>query len=319
VKIFVLPPGEDWVIDRFAEEWSAHNADITTKDPEEADLIWLLGPWYWDRLPLDLLERKRVVTTIHHLVPWKFDDDARAEFAARDRVTDLYHGVCDGTAEFVAGLTERPVFAQITWINGDLFRPPADPSVAAQSALRRELGLAERAFTIGSFQRDTEGHDLASPKLEKGPDVFCDFVEQERERRGGAVQVLLGGWRRQYVTDRLERAGIPFAYHERPDISTIARMYHALDLYVVSARCEGGPQAIGECASSGTPLISTDVGVARRLLAPHSIAQECSAEALGRAVPDPRESRRRIEPYLMPDGFSAFRFHFEALARRGRP
>ena len=31
---------------------------------------------------------------------------------------------------------------------------------------------------IGSFQRDTEGYDLKTPKLSKGPDIFCDIVEE---------------------------------------------------------------------------------------------------------------------------------------------
>ena len=33
-----------------------------------------------------------------------------------------------------------------------------------------------------------------------------------------------------------------------------------MDLYIVSSRCEGGPQALFECAYLKTPIITTKVG-----------------------------------------------------------
>jgi glycosyltransferase involved in cell wall biosynthesis len=43
-------------------------------------------------------------------------------------------------------------------------------------------------------------------------------------------------------------------------------LYNTLDLYVVGSRCEGGPQAIFECAATQTPIISTPVGYATQIL-----------------------------------------------------
>ena len=34
--------------------------------------------------------------------------------------------------------------------------------------------MSNNKFIIGSFQRDTLGSDLISPKLEKGPDILAD-------------------------------------------------------------------------------------------------------------------------------------------------
>ena len=45
-------------------------------------------------------------------------------------------------------------------------------------------------------------------------------------------------------------------------------LYNLLNLYVVSSRYEGGPQAIMECALIKTPIISTDVGIASEILSP---------------------------------------------------
>ena len=39
----------------------------------------------------------------------------------------------------------------------------------------------------------------------------------------------------------------------------------------MSSRIEGGPQSIFECGLSKTPIISTDVGIARKILAAESI------------------------------------------------
>ena len=43
--------------------------------------------------------------------------------------------------------------------------------------LRKKFGVAEDSFLVGSFQRDTEGSDLISPKLIKGPDRFIEIVK----------------------------------------------------------------------------------------------------------------------------------------------
>ena len=43
-------------------------------------------------------------------------------------------------------------------------------------------------------------------------------------------------------------------------------MYDCLDLYIVSSRYEGGPQAIIECAYKKIPIISNDVGIAQEIL-----------------------------------------------------
>ena len=43
------------------------------------------------------------------------------------------------------------------------------------------------------------------------------------------------------------------------------KLYNILDLYIVSSRIEGGPQAILESSITKTPILSTDVGVASEI------------------------------------------------------
>lgn len=131
------------------------------------------------------------------------------------------------------------------------FRPVPDA--------RAQLGLPPDAAIIGSFQRDGD-HD--SPKLVKGPDVFIEAVVKLRAQHRGDVLVLLTGPKRGYITAELERAGVPYRYDEVLPAERMPLYYAACDVYLVTSREEGGPNAILESMASGTPLVSTEVGIA---------------------------------------------------------
>jgi len=273
-KIYVLPPGENWVVDRFFKEWNCYSGSIRCDNPNETDVVWLLADWAWknifNKISYSDLSKKIVVTTIHHIVPEKFSQLEIQDFLVRDQITSVYHVYNQRTFDFVSSLTKKPIKMIRYWANDVLW----NKNISKEEA-RNSLGLNLNSFIIGSFQRDTEGKDLVSPKLEKGPDIFCEFVEEFCKNRNDVV-VLLGGWRRQYVIRRLEKSGISFVYKERPEDAVVNEMYRSLDLYVVSARCEGGPQSLIECGLTGVPCISTPVGIAEQVLNPDSINNNLS-------------------------------------------
>ena len=119
-------------------------------------------------------------------------------------------------------------------------------------------------LTIGSFQRDTEGSDLKSPKLEKGPDILIDILKGISKYQN--IHVILAGWRRQYVVNRLDELDISYEYREKCDDDILVNLYHKVDLYLSCGRYEGGPQSILECSSTKTPILSTPVGIAPEIL-----------------------------------------------------
>ena len=106
---------------------------------------------------------------------------------------------------------------------------------------------------------------MISPKLEKGPDIFIEICKKLNIDKWN-VEVLLGGNRRQYVIRELEKLGIKYKYFKNANIETVNKMYSACDIYIVSSRCEGGPQAVFESSATKTNILSTDVGQARRIL-----------------------------------------------------
>jgi glycosyltransferase involved in cell wall biosynthesis len=132
------------------------------------------------------------------------------------------------------------------------------------------LSIPNDAYFVGSFQRDTEGFDLKSPKLEKGPDKLIHALIKLQAVYPN-LHVILAGWRRQYIIARLEEAKIPYSYFERPTQQVLNRLYAMIDLYLVTARHEGGPQALLECALTNTPCVSTPVGIAEQVLPPSAI------------------------------------------------
>jgi len=308
-KVFLLTANEDWIVDRFVKEWSEDNSDITTADPRDADVIWLLASWCWRHVPHDVLSKKKVIATVHHIVPEKFDESKKKDFRERDQYVTEYHVYNKKTKDIVELHTKKPVILIPYWANQRLWTSTGD-----RIQLRRKYSLPVDSFLVGSFQRDTEGFDLRSPKLEKGPDLFADFVEKlfkEGKDYGDTkvnpreVHVVLAGWRRQYVISRLKEIGVSYTYFERPNQSVLKDLYQTLDLYPVTSRDEGGPQSLIECGLLKIPVVSRDVGIASQVLPEESINDDVYF-----SLP---EIPRIDDRWLIPRGYESYRHLIEKI------
>lgn len=300
MKIYLNNPNEGWVVDRFRKEFYKNHQEAT-ENPHEANVVWIIAPWTWRQIHPTLLAQKKVVCSIHHIVPDKFDHNKKTDFLFRDRFVDVYHVPSEKTKNQIENLTNKPIFVNPFWVNSDIWF-----NVENQADLRKDLNLPDK-YLIGSFQRDTEGHDLVTPKLEKGPDIFCDAVE-EMFKENKDVEVVLAGWRRQYVMKRLNNAGIKYHYFELPSFEVINKLYNCLDLYIVGSRHEGGPQSIFECALTKTPIVSTDVGAASMILDKKSIFKPGNIKA---ATPNIDHANKSVQSYCIKNG--AIRTFIESL------
>ncbi len=112
------------------------------------------------------------------------------------------------------------------------------------------------------------------------------------------IHVLLGGWRRQYMIKRLSDAGIPFTYIELPSQETINNMYQALDLYLVTARHEGGPQSLIECGLLNIPCRSRPVGIAEQILPKYAVHDDVTLAQS--AIPN-------VDGLRLPEGYEPYR------------
>jgi glycosyltransferase involved in cell wall biosynthesis len=168
------------------------------------------------------------------------------------------------------------------------------------------MGTEKPTYLIGSFQRDTEGSDLISPKLEKGVDLLADAIVTYRDRCKHLfpLEVVLAGWRRQYLMKRLDEAGIRYHYFELPSQQTVNELYQTLDLYPVTARYEGGPQSLIEAGLLGVPVVSRDVGMASQLLPASAINDDVT-----KAVP----YVPNVKHLELPAGYEPYLRLFESL------
>lgn len=142
-------------------------------------------------------------------------------------------------------------------VDCSLFRP-VDPE--RRRAAKMRFGVPVDRPCIGSFQKDGEGWDEGLvPKLVKGPDIFLDAAARLKERL--EFSVLLTGPARGYVRAGLERIGIPYRHHWAEALDEIAECYHALDLYMIASRDEGGPLALLQALATGVPIVATPVGM----------------------------------------------------------
>ncbi len=133
-------------------------------------------------------------------------------------------------------------------------------------AARRELGLPESAFVVGSFHKDGVGFgEGLEPKAIKGPDVLVAAVAALRAHVP-ELHVLLAGPARGYVKRELDRLAIPYRHRFVERYEQIGLLYRALDAYVVPSRQEGGPKAVFEAMASGVPVVTTRVGQAMDLV-----------------------------------------------------
>lgn len=161
------------------------------------------------------------------------------------------------------GIDQRKVFRIPIGINLNYFSPQ---SRAYGQRIRTELGIPQSAAVIGSFQKDGNGMgEGLAPKLIKGPDIFLETLKIVKQHIP-ELHVLLTGPARGYVKKGLEKLQIPYTHSFVKNYPDIGRLYHALDLYLMTSRQEGGPKAVLESMATGVPLVSTRVGQAMDLV-----------------------------------------------------
>ena len=128
-----------------------------------------------------------------------------------------------------------------------VFRPP--PNVGE---LRRELGLSDTTFAVGTAGRLAPEKDLA---------VLVRAVEHVRRVRGDVTLLLVGeGSERVALQQLVATSGLTDHVRFLGWRTDVARIVSALDLFVLSSQHEGLPLALLEAMALAVPVASTPVG-----------------------------------------------------------
>lgn len=157
-----------------------------------------------------------------------------------------------------SGFPEKKIIVVPIGVNTKRFLPPLP---GEREQMRRELGIPENAFCIGSFQKDGEGlEDGMIPKPVKSPETFLKSIKLAKEKIPNLF-VFLTGPARGFVKKGLDEMGVPYVHHFLKNYLDITKCYHALDAYVIGSRCEGGPLGFMESWCTGVPVVSTRMGM----------------------------------------------------------
>ncbi len=222
----------------------------------------------------------------------------------RDKFVDIYHVISNKTVAELKKLTNKKIVSIPFWVDQNLFF-----DIQNKEDLRKKYKFNNQDYLIGSFQRDTEGSDLINPKLIKGPDIFLKIVT-ELFQQNNNLKIVLTGKRRNYLIKNFEERGIPYKYFEMVNSTNLNELYNILDLYLVTSRLEGGPQAILECGISKTPILSTNVGVAPEILSKKSIFK---IDEFNIAKVDVEHAYENSLKFTIPLGMKRYLEMFEGL------
>ena len=143
----------------------------------------------------------------------------------------------------------------------NIFRPADAGFDSYHKDVRKKLEIPLDARIIGSFQKDGNGWRKGFvPKLIKGPDILVATLEKLNKEY--PIFVLLSGPSRGYVMKELDKRQIPYKHFYPKTLNELAILYHALDVYLITSREEGGPLSLLESMASSVPVVSTRVGMA---------------------------------------------------------
>ena len=304
MKVYLSNLNESWIVDRLRKEWYEYNSSVSTEQIKEAEIIWIIAPWLWKKLSKKYLKNKIVVCSIYHFEDTDFEHKKIKEFQQRDFYVDAYHVISLKTKLDLEKFTNKKIFYIPFWSDENIWFEIVD-----KNNLRKKYGIPLESYVIGSFQRDTEGSDLKSPKLIKGPDRLIEIIKKKAEEIDDLI-ILLTGKRRQYVISELEKLKIPYKYFEMVNTEIVNELYNCLNLYIVTSRKEGGPQSIIECGLSKTPIISTDVGIASEFLHNSSIFNMNNFQD---ARPETEYAYKKAKMYSIPNGFKEYLEMFYSL------
>jgi glycosyltransferase involved in cell wall biosynthesis len=223
---------------------------------------------YWPpllRIPKFLVTGKKVISHLTH------DPSIAFDLPGFDQVSQRVSTWAVRSQQALQSMQDRGLSARLIpyGIDTTVFFPISKSDIRIKEMIK-SWKIPPNRYLVGSFQRDTEGNDLQSPKLVKGPDRFLEIVSRINQATPG-LHVILAGPRRFWLRQQLLEAGIPFTYIGQEvagdDVrqntlshSTMNVLYNLIDLYIVSSRKEGGPQAVLEAAATQCKIISTRVG-----------------------------------------------------------
>lgn len=257
---------------------------VTLTSLQEADVVHSV--WEEPLLSLDqeMLAGKRVVCHICNNLMRLYENPVMIR--AADTV-GLWVAMAQEAANDLEALQYPYAFVPYS-VDTKIFQP-LSTDIEEKNRLREKYAIPQESFVISNFMRDSFGHDLDTPKDQKGVELLLE-VGCCLGNAGIPVHFLLAGPRRHWIRSQLQHAKIPYTFVGKETIQddlesniqtpeTINALYQASDLHLITSRWEGGPRSVLEAAATKTPILSTRVGIA-----PDILSKRCLIDGVDVAV-----------------------------------
>lgn len=207
------------------------------------DVVHFLSPY--DRDKFAIPDRIPKINSINHVVFW----DNLAPYATADGIMVVANEWKDYLHH--KGIPLERLFLLRNGVDTTRFYPLNDKQIA-----RQHLGIASSARLLGFAAKYTSNEGGR-----KGVDIFVEAIQQVATAGQQFGVILTGpGW--SEAAQSLKDQGIEVYYQPFLPDELMPSFYNAIDAYVVSSRCEGGPAPLLESMACGTPAITTPVGLA---------------------------------------------------------
>lgn len=205
------------------------------------------------------LPRARTINTRHGMGVAR--PRSRLEWLYRQamRRTDVVAAVCEAARERFASQGVRPREALLAVPNGIRIERFEAANAAARAALRTQLALPDGTPLIGTVGRLNPVKDQAG--------LLRAFAEVHAARPD-AVLVLVGdGALRAELEAQAAALGLATAVRFLGDRNDVRALLPGFDVFVLSSLSEGYSMALLEAAASALPIVATDVGGNREIVA----------------------------------------------------
>jgi len=92
-------------------------------DIKSAEIIWIISPWMWKKIPKRHLKKKNIVCSVYHIDFENFDKKEKDDFYERDKYVDFYHVISLKTKQQLEKLTKKKIISIPFWVNQDIWFP----------------------------------------------------------------------------------------------------------------------------------------------------------------------------------------------------
>lgn len=259
MRIALKGQGDGWVIDNIVNDYKKHTTHKVVGIDESPEALWCVNLFSFPSIVNSIPNGCKKFLQIHHIDENKISHYNFAEFNKAD-VCIVPNKI---TEKVVSKYVNIPIKRLPYWVLSSYISPKNEDKV---DSLKHEIATHGETL-IGSFVKDGNGKVGNTPKLIKGPDTLIEALTELVKHVN--IKVVLGGYGRAWVTKRLDSCGIPYVYYEK--YNDVNSLYDCLDYYFVTARVEGGAQAVLEGSFRKVKILSTDVGIAPEILHPECI------------------------------------------------